>query len=1166
MSVRKHFLKRTVLFLAFVTLFSALFITVADAQGTEGTPVPITSIRYYFTVAGAANEGTFLLNVQDANWGSASLSIPATNGEHAVTANFGGVAGFRNLGYVPVIGGSQATLTLDRIVVNGDIVLTSTTTRVLQAGVEGLNGLPHVWQGLANGYVVASNNDESMWLAVVADFDGNGLIRFFESESSVGPQPGPIVTPIVSIQYTFAVEGVTSEPAFAFNVMGDNWAGRNLQIPALNGTHSVTADFGASGVAGMINLGYVTVVPGSNAALTITGLIINREHEVVFPAPRVLTAGSEGINGLPHRWSGLQDGEVIALSEDELVWLAFYGGTELIRLYVTECTAPPPPPPIPPDPEGRVMTTSRSLDYAASMGMGWNLGNTLDSLGGNNLIGWETSWGNPVTTRELINSIADRGFGHIRIPFTIDTRVIDRGANTPANELRFEIIPEWLARYREIVEWADEAGLYVIINIHHDSWRWIGRSINNWDGQTTSWQYRRFRDHWTQLAQLFADMPDTVMFETLNEPHFDNRDHATQNRMIETLNRAAHEIIRGTSGNEQRIILIPSIWNRAYSGNPNYVRPLRNFVYSLNDENLIVTVHYYCIWMFSTNIGVTIFDEPINPAWGTGTPRHEVDTIFRNIYNYFVSLGIGVNIGEWGLLAYDNGHDILQTGEELKYYEYMHYLARRYGVSLTFWDNGSGIDRRSPGLTWRQPRVGAMLEALASSPVRASYSTGLDTLYFRRPVTTDVKIPLTLNGNTFVGIEGLIQGIHYTYNAGVITLLMDYVNEAFAAMGNEYGTFAVLVMTFSGGPDWHQFLVRNGEPEHFFATGTRGGQGIRIPVDFNGNHVRRISASQVRPGGNTVQVGGGQTWFPWLHNGEAFRVHYALGQIQLQSNFFGAGGANVQPGVVTLRVEMFDGQVMVMEIYVYGTGSNAVVRTIVPPRITTFDIFNNGPGGSPSRSNPSLAEAGIIRMWVQLDGVNTPVYLAAADTIKATDQDGNCAENLIRIGRVWQADTGWLDYFNLLDVYKDNGSWRYINLYISVYSQTVHVLLVNANYTPQPPPEFDCDYCQDVGCEICEPTQPTFYLTANHVTVSNTNRHVSVFTGGTAEGQITFNLLEPASELVITVRNNLWTPTGPAEGLVIGVAGNATITESRIVTLEVTRDGVTVLLTIELIL
>ena len=290
----------------------------------------------------------------------------------------------------------------------------------------------------------------------------------------------------------------------------------------------------------------------------------------------------------------------------------------------------------------------------------------------------------------------------------------------------------------------------------------------------------------------------------------------------------------------------------------------------------------------------------------------------------------------------------------------------------------------------------------------------------------------------------------------------------------------------------------------------------------------------------------------------------------------------------------------------------------------TFNIFNNGEGGSPSRPNQGLADAGIIRMWTQLDGVNARIPLVFADTITAYDQDGYCARDVIRVGRVWQDGTGWLDYFNLVDVNK-NMPWQYINFSITVYGQTVDVLLVNANYPIAPPPcceygdcevcnppcceygdcevcnppccEYgDCEVCNPPCCEYgdckvcnppcceygdckvcnppcceygdceeCNPTLPTFYLAASSVTVSNTNRHVSVFVSGTAAGAITINLLDSAPELVLQVRDNLWTPTGPVEGLVVGVAGNATITESRTVTLEVIREGVTLLLSIVLV-
>jgi len=122
---------------------------------------------------------------------------------------------------------------------------------------------------------------------------------------------------------------------------------------------------------------------------------------------------------------------------------------------------------------------------------------------------------------------------------------------------------------------------------------------------------------------------------------------------------------------------------------------------------------------------------------------------------------------------------------------------------------------------------------------------------------------------------------------------------------------------------------------------------------------------------------------------------------------------------------------------------NALFEAPVLP-VFSWDIFNNGPGGTQyPRPNPSLAAAGTIRMWTQLDGVNAPVYLAAEDTIVALDQDGDCAMQFVRVNRVWVAGTGWANYFANVDVNK-NGNWQYINLYITVYGQTVHVLLVNA--------------------------------------------------------------------------------------------------------------------------
>lgn len=49
------------------------------------------------------------------------------------------------------------------------------------------------------------------------------------------------------------------------------------------------------------------------------------------------------------------------------------------------------------------------------MGLGWNLGNSLDATGGSGL-DTETSWSNPKTTQALIDKVKSLGFNTVRVP------------------------------------------------------------------------------------------------------------------------------------------------------------------------------------------------------------------------------------------------------------------------------------------------------------------------------------------------------------------------------------------------------------------------------------------------------------------------------------------------------------------------------------------------------------------------------------------------------------------------------------------------------------------------------------------------------------------------------------------------------------------------------
>lgn len=100
-----------------------------------------------------------------------------------------------------------------------------------------------------------------------------------------------------------------------------------------------------------------------------------------------------------------------------------------------------------------------SMEFVANMGVGWNLGNSLDSKGD-----VETAWGNPKATQELINAISDKGFKTLRIPITWQYHL----GGAPD----YTIEKKWLDRVEEIVNYGLAKDMYVIVNIHHDE-EWV---------------------------------------------------------------------------------------------------------------------------------------------------------------------------------------------------------------------------------------------------------------------------------------------------------------------------------------------------------------------------------------------------------------------------------------------------------------------------------------------------------------------------------------------------------------------------------------------------------------------------------------------------------------------------------------------------------------------
>ena len=198
-----------------------------------------------------------------------------------------------------------------------------------------------------------------------------------------------------------------------------------------------------------------------------------------------------------------------------------------------------------------------SQKYVEEMGKGWNLGNTFDGVDTdvNKEDLGETAWGNPIVTKDFINEIKEKGYDSIRMPMTAYRRFTEVDGKYVMNEA-------WLNRYKEVVDWAVEDDLYVMINLHHDSWLWL----KYWDGNVESKEYKMFVDLWEQIADKFKDSSELVSFETINEPQFsDTKEDGTQIEVnaqtrLDMLNKAAYDIIRNLGGNnDTRMIIIPTM-------------------------------------------------------------------------------------------------------------------------------------------------------------------------------------------------------------------------------------------------------------------------------------------------------------------------------------------------------------------------------------------------------------------------------------------------------------------------------------------------------------------------------------------------------------------------------------------------------------------------------
>ncbi|HWS38882.1 MAG TPA: cellulase family glycosylhydrolase, partial [Actinoplanes sp.] len=444
-----------------------------------------------------------------------------------------------------------------------------------------------------------------------------------------------------------------------------------------------------------------------------------------------------------------------------------------------------------------------------AMQPGWNLGNTLDATGDD-----ETSWGNPRVTRELLQNIRRQGFKSIRIPVTWGQH------QSPDHT----IDPAYLARVREVVDWALAEGFYVLLNIHHDSWQWINTMPTDHDGVLA-----RYDAIWTQVAAAFRDTSPRLLLESVNEPQFAGSSGDAENyALLAELNTSFHRIVRGSGGgNTTRALVLPTLHTNADQGR---LDALTAEFTALNDPNLIATVHYYGYWPFSVNVaGGYRFDD---------TARADLLGTFQRLRDSLISRGIPVILGEYGLLGFDRHTGTIEQGEKLKFFELFGYEARRSGVTTMLWDNGQHFDRTAA--VWRD----AELFAQVSTSWRTRSGTAeSDLLFVPRSVPVTARtITINTNGTGFthvrLGDTTLRRGPDYQVSGDRLTLSAGLLHQLTKTGG--YGVKASLSLRFSRGVPWRLDVISADRPVVRPSSGATGA--YTVPTTFNGDRLATMTA------------------------------------------------------------------------------------------------------------------------------------------------------------------------------------------------------------------------------------------------------------------------------------------------------------------------------------
>lgn len=247
------------------------------------------------------------------------------------------------------------------------------------------------------------------------------------------------------------------------------------------------------------------------------------------------------------------------------------------------------------------------------MGEGINLGNTMEATKAagekddyTEATDFEQAWGAPITTQKYIDAVHSYGFNTIRIPVSWSSIVSKDGNYTIGEKM--------LGRVEEIVNYALNNGMYVIINEHYD-YGWWGE-FGSADPEIAANAQKRYESYWRQIAERFKNYSDHLIFESANEEfgNFINEGNLGFNTavdgvvgtlsvdecyaMVNKMNQRFLDIVRESGANNEKRHLLIAGFNTDIDKTVDSRYEMPKDTEDNGTKKLSVSVHYYTPWEF----------------------------------------------------------------------------------------------------------------------------------------------------------------------------------------------------------------------------------------------------------------------------------------------------------------------------------------------------------------------------------------------------------------------------------------------------------------------------------------------------------------------------------------------------------------------------------------